>query len=204
MKITKIKGRTFHQPGHSLNTDRIIPARFLTCVVFDDLGPEVFRDDREQMKGAHPFDLPENQGRSILVVDGDFGSGSSREHAPQALKHWGIKAIVGLSFADIFAGNSLAIGLPCVTMSEKDHAALVETMAKFPGEMEIDLERMKLLYQFDHQANSPLWDIQMPETHRQMLLAGKWDKVFTLLEAGPLIEEAAGRFPHMVPLPIAA
>ena len=103
--ISKISGRCVSLIGDDIDTDRIIPARFLKCIDFDSLGESVFDDDRKTLKGNHPFDLEANKGASILIVNSNFGCGSSREHAPQALMRWGIKAIIGESFADIFYSN---------------------------------------------------------------------------------------------------
>ena len=118
-KITQIKGQCISLIGNDIDTDRIIPARFLKCVNFDSLGESVFEDDRKLLKGNHPFDLAENKNAEILIVNSNFGCGSSREHAPQALMRWGIKAIIGESFADIFYSNCIAIGVPCFTLSKK-------------------------------------------------------------------------------------
>lgn len=209
-KITSITGQGFHLPGNSVNTDVIIPARFLTCVTFDALGPSVFADARATCaeKGeVHPFDRNENQGRSILLVDADFGSGSSREHAPQAIKRWGIRCIVGVSFAEIFAGNSTAIGLPCVRVSESDHASLVKAVASDPGEFDIDLAARTVTYRPAERKPATTVPFTMPEAELLALTGGKWNSITTLLEAGDQIEETEKRQPPIpvpVNLPVAA
>ena len=118
-KIELIKGECMNLIGNDIDSDRIIPARFLKCVNFDSLGESVFEDDRKTLQGMHPFDLEETKNASILVVNSNFGCGSSREHAPQALMRWGIRAIIGESFADIFYSNCIAIGIPCFTLTKK-------------------------------------------------------------------------------------
>ena len=115
-KISNINGQCISLVGNDIDTDRIIPARFLKCVNFDSLGKSVFEDDRRTLKGKHPFDLEENKNASILVVNSNFGCGSSREHAPQALMRWGIKAIIGESFADIFSVSYTHLTLPTILL----------------------------------------------------------------------------------------
>ena len=118
-KFSNINGQCISLIGNDIDTDRIIPARFLKCVNFDSLSKSVFEDDRATLKGRHPFDLEENKKATILIVNSNFGCGSSREHAPQALMRWGIRAIIGESFADIFYSNCIAIGIPCFTLTKK-------------------------------------------------------------------------------------
>ena len=128
--IKSIQGRSFTMKGDDIDTDRIIPARFLKCVSFSALGEQVFADDRKELKGNHPFDLDQNQGANILVVNDNFGCGSSREHAPQALMRWGIRLIIGESFAEIFFGNCLALGIPCLTAAKEEIVNLQNLVEK--------------------------------------------------------------------------
>jgi 3-isopropylmalate dehydratase small subunit len=132
-EIKTVSGRGIPLQGDDIDTDRIIPARFLRCVTFDGLGDQVFADDRSQLGGKHPFDLPQYQGAKILVVNNNFGCGSSREHAPQAIIRWGINAIIGESFAEIFLGNSLTNGVPCVTATP-DAIAQLQRIARLHRE----------------------------------------------------------------------
>ena len=144
-KIKIIKGRCISLIGDDIDTDRIIPARFLKCVNFDSLGSAVFEDDRKDLKDKHPFDLTKNKNSSILIVNSNFGCGSSREHAPQALLRWGIRAIIGESFAEIFYSNCVAIGIPCFTLAKKNIKSLqlsAETGNLF---LEIDIKMLSLL-----------------------------------------------------------
>ena len=133
-QIEQITGTGIPLVGNDIDTDRIIPARFLKCVTFDGLGEQVFADDRAALEGRHPFDQPQYQGATILVVNRNFGCGSSREHAPQAIARWGIKAVLGESFAEIFFGNCVAIGIPCLT-------ATAEVVGQVQAALEADPNR---------------------------------------------------------------
>src|SRR4026209_1551347 len=134
--ITQVHGRGLPMRGHDIDTDRIMPARFLVGVSFEGLEKHVFEDDRKaavRPHNRHPFDVGQYQGAKILVVNSNFGCGSSREHAPQGLHRWGIDAVVGESFAEIFFGNSVMIGLPCVTASPEDVRKLQDVVEREPA-----------------------------------------------------------------------
>jgi 3-isopropylmalate/(R)-2-methylmalate dehydratase small subunit len=197
MKITTIAGKAFHLPGDDIDTDRIIPARFLRCVTFDGLGEHVFEDDRQQLAGKHPFDQPENKGCEILIADVNFGCGSSREHAVAAIQRWGIKAIIARSFAAIFRGNSTANGLVCVDVSPEVHAYIVHEISMGAFAVHIDLEKMEVTT--EHTSESDPMEIIMPSADRDMLTTGTWDTTATLLQAGELIEATASRLAYMQP-----
>ena len=190
-KITKIKGQCISLIGNDIDTDRIIPARFLKCVNFDSLGESVFEDDRETFKGSHPFDLEENKNATILIVNSNFGCGSSREHAPQALMRWGIKAIIGESFADIFYSNCIAIGIPCFTLPKKSIQDIQKNKDNEFLFLEIDLEN-SLVKSKDLSLN-----LEIKESSRKMFLSGELDATSTLLENENLIENKFNQLPYI-------
>lgn len=191
-QIHTLKGSGIPLTGNDIDTDRIIPARFLRCVTFDQLGQQVFADDRQQADGQHPFDLPQFQGASLLVVNGNFGCGSSREHAPQAISKWGIKAIIGESFAEIFFGNCLAIGIPCVTASPEAIQQLQAQLHQHPEtDVQIDLDQQTLTWaDVSH-------SIGMGEGPRQMLVSGTWDACGQLLAQAEQIQATTERLPYL-------
>jgi len=190
--VRRVAGRACPVRGNDIDTDRIIPARFLRCVVFDGLGEHAFEDDRLQTKGDHPLDDPRFAGASVLVVGQNFGCGSSREHAPQALMRRGFRAFVGGSFAEIFFGNCIALGLPCVTLAEADLAALADSVELDPAqEVAVDLEARVVT---SRAGRAPLG---IPDGARRQLLDGTWDATSVLLEAGPAIEATAARLPYL-------
>jgi len=191
-QIKTVSGRGIPLVGNDIDTDRIIPARFLRCVTFDGLGEQAFADDRTQTKGEHPFDQPQYQGANILVVNGNFGCGSSREHAPQALAKWGIKAIVGESFAEIFFGNCVAIGIPCVTASSEIVKQLQTLLKDNPqAAMTLDLEAMQV-HCGDFQAS-----VSMGDGPRQMLTTGTWDTCGQLTAQVDQIRATAAKLPYL-------
>ncbi|MDX2273458.1 MAG: 3-isopropylmalate dehydratase small subunit [Cyanobacteriota bacterium] len=191
-QVTTLTGRGIPLPGNDIDTDRIIPARFLRCVTFDGLGSEVFKDDRAQAQGSHPFDQAAYQGAEILLVNGNFGCGSSREHAPQAIARWGIRAIVGESFAEIFFGNCLAMGIPCVVAVSEVVKQLQAEVARDPQiSITIDLTTMQVRWS---EKQAPL---QMNEGSRGMLLSGSWDACGQLLASAPRIREVATDLPYL-------
>ena len=181
-KISQISGKCISLIGNDIDTDRIIPARFLKCVNFDSLGKSVFEDDRKTLKGIHPFDLKENQDSSILIVNSNFGCGSSREHAPQALMRWGIRAIIGESFAEIFYSNCIAIGIPCFTLPKNSIQNIQKYNISKSLFLEIDLKN-SLAKSKDLDLN-----LEIKESTKKMFLSGEWDATGTLLENFFLVE----------------
>lgn len=189
--IDEIYAGAFALPGDDLDTDRIIPAEFLKCVTFDGLGEHVFEHDRRRLGEHHPFNNPENKGRSILVVDENFASGSSREHAVPALMQWGIQAIIGLSFSAIFSGNAVGNGLVCVTVSRTMHNFITRELSHGAFAVRINLHCMEITT--EHASESLPMPCSMPESHRMKLINGTWDDIATCLAAGSAIEETASR-----------
>lgn len=191
-QVPAVTGRAVPLIGNDIDTDRIIPARFLRCVTFDGLGAQVFADDRSQLKGEHPFDQPQYQGAEILVVNRNFGCGSSREHAPQAIAKWGIKGLIGESFAEIFFGNCVAMGIPCVTAAAADVQALQAWVAAHP-QTPISLDLQSLRVQFG-EASIP---VTIAEGPRNMFLSGTWDACGQLVAQAEQIRQTAARLPYV-------
>jgi 3-isopropylmalate/(R)-2-methylmalate dehydratase small subunit len=187
-----IAGKGIPLLGNDIDTDRIIPARFLRCVTFDGLGEQVFADDRLASEGKHPFDRPEYQGAKILVVNANFGCGSSREHAPQAIARWGIEAIVGESFAEIFFGNCLAMGIPCVTASSGNVKSIQNLLQENPQiAMTLNLETMHL--DCGHYSTN----VSIDSGAKKMLISGKWDTCAQLIENIPQIQQKSLELPYL-------
>jgi len=189
-KILQISGECISLIGNDIDTDRIIPARFLKCVNFDALGKSVFEDDRKTLKGRHPLDLEENKNASILVVNSNFGCGSSREHAPQALMRWGIKAIIGESFAEIFYSNCIAIGIPCFTLPKKSIQDIQKYIDNESLFLEIDLKNSLA------KSKDLNFILEIKESSRKMFLSGEWDATATLLENARLVENKFNELPY--------
>jgi 3-isopropylmalate/(R)-2-methylmalate dehydratase small subunit len=191
-EVTAVTGTGIPLTGNDIDTDRIIPARFLKAITFDGLGDQVFVDDRTQSLGQHPFDLPQYQGATVLVVNNNFGCGSSREHAPQAIARWGIQAIVGESFAEIFLGNCLAMGLLCVTANPVAINQIQQILHSNPQtSIDVDLEALQI------RCGDFTAPIMMGDGPRQMMLAGTWDACGQLLAGANAIRETAGKLPYM-------
>ncbi len=197
IRIEKIVGRPLPLRGNDIDTDRIIPARFMKVVTFDGLGQYLFYDERYDQQGrprGHVLDDPRfaAKGPRIAVVNKNFGCGSSREHAPQALLRWGICALVGESFADIFFGNCVALGMPCVCAAPDDIAWLQQAIEEDPGhDCVVDLQAMQVHYR------GRRIPVTMPEGARKQLLEGTWDGTRILLQAEERIRETAARLPYM-------
>jgi 3-isopropylmalate/(R)-2-methylmalate dehydratase small subunit len=185
-QVKTVAGRGIPLRGDDIDTDRIIPARFLRCVTFDGLGEQVFADDRTQTSGQHPFDQAQYQGAEILVVNRNFGCGSSREHAPQAIARWGVKALIGESFAEIFFGNCVAMGVPCVTASGEVVKTLQDRITADPHQsLTLDLDALTVTCG-DYSA-----PVTLAPGPRQMFLEGNWDACGQLVAQAAAIQTTA-------------
>lgn len=195
--VTRVAGRPIPLRGNDIDTDRIIPARFMKAVTFDGLGRYAFHDERFDAQGrtlGHVMDDPRFQapGPRVAVVNKNFGCGSSREHAPQALLRWGIKAFVGESFADIFFGNCVALGIPCVTASAADVAALMAAVEEDPAhDLVVDLGALTATYR------GRVFPVSLPASARTRLMDGSWDATRILLEALDQVRATAARLPYV-------
>ena len=189
-RITSVEGTALPLRGDDIDTDRIIPARYLRAITFDGMERHVFEDDRKA--SAHPFDDPRFAGARILLVNGNFGCGSSREHAPQAIYRWGIRAIVGESFSDIFFGNSAAIGLPCVTATRADLDALMARVERDPHtSVRVDIARLVL------DSDTVTFGVRLPMPTQQAFVSGIWDTTGMLLDRFGEVRAVAERLPYI-------
>lgn len=189
--IDRIKGTAVPLRGDNIDTDRIIPARFLKEISFSGLGAHVFADDRRSMPG-HPFANADFAGASILLVNENFGSGSSREHAPQALMRWGIGACVGQSFSEIFLANSTTIGLPCATAAAADIEALMAITEHAPTTPMALSVRTRTITAGDRTVA-----LHFPAAVRDSLLTGQWDATGLLLSEFEDVQRIASRLPYV-------
>jgi 3-isopropylmalate/(R)-2-methylmalate dehydratase small subunit len=196
-KIPRVAGRALPLRGDNIDTDRIIPARFLKSITFEGLEEHLFEDDRAQLEAdgrtRHPVSDPAYAGASLLLVNANFGCGSSREHAPQAIRRRGIRGIVGQSFSEIFFGNSVALGMPCVTADAPAVAALMDAVEADPAvEIAIDIERSVVTLQ------GRSFPIALPAAARESFLDGTWDATGLLLDRFEEVEAVAKRLPYVV------
>jgi 3-isopropylmalate/(R)-2-methylmalate dehydratase small subunit len=189
-RIQTASGGALPLRGHDIDTDRIIPARYLRAISFEGLEQHVFADDRTDP--AHPFNAPQYQGARVLLVQRNFGCGSSREHAPQALQRWGIQAIVGEGYSEIFFGNSLTIGLPCLTVS---HDEIERLMARVEADPEtvltVDVGRLRV------NAGGTEIPATMPPSAHEALITGLWDGTGLLLADFDQVRTLADRLPYV-------
>ncbi|WP_437780684.1 3-isopropylmalate dehydratase small subunit [Sorangium sp. So ce1097] len=193
--IQSVTGRAVHVPGDDIDTDRIIPARFLKCVTFDGIGEHLFRDVRFDERGQqreHPLNDPRFAGATILIADHNFGCGSSREHAPQSIAKAGFKAVIAESFAEIFFGNSTTLGIPCVSVSREHRAALAARVSAEPSTpVTVDLVEQAVR----------AGDLTVPFTikpgARESLIRGTWDPIAQLLEGADEVTKVAARLPYI-------
>ena len=195
MSFEKVSGRGVYVEGNDIDTDRIIPARFLKCVTFDELGPSLFYDERFESDGKaknHALDLPEHAGAEILISDDNFGCGSSREHAPQAIQKFGLKVVIAGSFAEIFHGNCTTLGIPCLMMEKKDRTDLSESIRRDPGsEIVIDIRDKKLI------CANKIYSFEMKESAREALLTETHDPLNNLLKAKDEIDATAKKLGYL-------
>jgi 3-isopropylmalate/(R)-2-methylmalate dehydratase small subunit len=194
-QIRLVHGRALPLRGDNIDTDRIIPARFLRSITFEGLENHLFEDDRKQLQTAgqrHPLDDPRYVGASILLTNANFGCGSSREHAPQAIRRHGIRAVVGESFSEIFFGNSVALGMPCVTADAATVAALMQMVESAPStDVDVDLDQMTV------KAGSATYGISLPAAARESFLDGTWDATGLLLDRFEDVETVAKGLPYV-------
>ena len=195
-RINQIRGSALPLRGDDIDTDRIIPARFLKSITFDGLQDHLFEDDRAQLEAAHapmhPVGNPAYAGARVMLVQSNFGCGSSREHAPQAIYRRGIRAVIGQSFSEIFFGNSVALGLPCPTTSRENTEALIAIAEQDPSaEFAVDLDAMTIT------AGGRSFAIALPAAAREGFLDGSWDATGLLLENYDDVRAVAASLPYV-------
>ena len=195
--IMQVTGRAVHVPGDDIDTDRIIPARFMKCVTFDGLGEYAFYDERKNADGSdrpHPLNDPRFLGASILLSESNFGCGSSREHAPQALYRFGFRALIAESFAEIFFGNATTLGIPCAFMARQDIISLAGLVEEDPALLvTLDVLVGKVT------AADMDFRAEVPDHARDALVRGKWDAIAELLEGLGDVHKVARTLPYFDP-----
>jgi 3-isopropylmalate/(R)-2-methylmalate dehydratase small subunit len=195
-KITSLSGRAVPVLGNDIDTDRIIPARFMKCVTFDGLGEFLFYDVRKDPTTGqttnHPLNDPRFTGGTILLSGANFGCGSSREHAPQAIQKYGFKAVIAESYAEIFFGNSTTLGMPCVTAARGDIEKITAAVEKDP-KTEVTIDLVKLEARFAGQAVK----IAQRESARDALVNGRWDAIGELLDSIAAVKQTAQKLPYL-------
>ena len=194
-KITSVTGRGVFVPGNDIDTDRIIPARFMKCVTFDGLGEFLFYDVRKNADGTdkpHPLNDPRFKGATILLSGANFGCGSSREHAPQAIQKYGFRAIVAENFAEIFFGNCTTLGIPCLNAAREDIARIAAAIEANPQtEIVVDVERGEIRF-----ANQVV-KASLREAARDALINGRWDAIGELLDGLPAVKAKSATLPYL-------
>jgi 3-isopropylmalate/(R)-2-methylmalate dehydratase small subunit len=194
-KITSRTGRGVYVPGNDIDTDRIIPARFMKCVTFDGLGEFLFYDVRKNTDGSdktHPLNDPRFKGATILLSGLNFGCGSSREHAPQAIQKYGFKAVIAEGFAEIFFGNCTTLGIPCAVASRADIAKIAAAVEANP-QLEVTIDVAKQEIRFGRDSVKAV----IRDSARDALVNGRWDAIGELLDGLPSAKSAAAKLPYM-------
>jgi 3-isopropylmalate/(R)-2-methylmalate dehydratase small subunit len=198
--IDRVSGRALPMRGDSIDTDRIMPARFLRAITFTGLEAHLFEDDRREADArasagngtSHPFSDPAYAGATVLLVNANFGCGSSREHAPQALHRWGIRAVVGESFSEIFFSNSVALGIPCVAVTRDAAGALMTLVENDPtAVVDVSLSEMRV------SAGGARYPLDLPVSARESFLSGHWDATGLLLREPEAIARVASALPYV-------
>jgi len=194
-KITQVTGRAVNVPGNDIDTDRIIPARFMKCVSFDGLGEFVFFDVRKNEDGSlkkHPLNEPRFQGATILLSGANFGCGSSREHAPQAIQKYGFRAIIAENYAEIFFGNSTTLGMPCLCASREDIAKISAAVEANPQlEVVVDVAAQEVRF------GGQTIKTTQRESARDALINGRWDSIGELLDGRDAVAVLAKKLPYL-------
>ena len=191
-RITRIEGTALPLRGDNIDTDRIIPARFLRSVSFEGLERHLFEDDRAQAAGIHPLSNPDYDAATLMFVEANFGCGSSREHAPQAIRRRGIRAVIGVSFSEIFFGNAVALGMPCASVPPDAARRLIEAAEQHPADVfTLDLSGMRV------QGGGLSVPIALPAAARESFAEGTWDATGLLLDRYEDVEIVAARLSYV-------